>query len=142
MMDGTEKKKLQQDLHLSKIELDKTYAAKEDFLATMSHEIRTPLNSVIGMAYLLQENNTDIAQNERLEALKFSADNLLGLINDVLDYSKISGGKLNLEKRNFNPHLILVNIHKSYLNIATCNGIEFLLHIDEKLPLFIETDEL
>ncbi len=142
MVDSTEKVKLRKELLLSKIELDKTYAAKEDFLATMSHEIRTPLNSVIGMAYLLQENNTDPSQNERIEVLKFSADNLLGLINDVLDYTKISEGKLILENRNFNLVILLNNIHKSYLDKYQSNGGKLILDINSNVPIHVVSDEL
>lgn len=70
---------------------------KSDFLSTMSHELRTPLNSVIGIAGLLISDNTNAKQKEQLDVLKFSAEGLLSLINDILDINKIESGKLELE---------------------------------------------
>lgn len=76
-------------LHLSK--------AKEMFLSVMSHEIRTPLNAVLGLSRILQEENTNPSQAQTLDLLRFSAENLLSLINDILDFTKIETGNLELE---------------------------------------------
>lgn len=142
MVDITYKKALEIDLQKSKLEVEKVYAAKDDFLATMSHEIRTPLNSVIGMAYLIEQNNNDLLQKERLEVLNFSANNLLALINDVLDYSKINEGKLTLEERNFDLIVLLENIKKSNIDKASSNGILITFSLDVNLPRFVNSDEL
>ncbi len=75
--------------------------AKSEFLATMSHEIRTPMNGVIGMANILADENPHPHQKENLEILKFSANNLLYLINDILDLAKIDSGKISLEQKDF-----------------------------------------
>ncbi|RYY21278.1 MAG: ATPase, partial [Chitinophagaceae bacterium] len=72
--------------------------AKSEFLSTMSHEIRTPLNSVIGMAHLLQRNNPRKDQHENFEVLLFSANNLLSIVNNILDYNKIEAGKIHFEQ--------------------------------------------
>lgn len=83
-------------------QLIKAIKAKSDFLSTMSHELRTPLNSVIGMAHLLEIDQLDKEQKENLGILKFSAESLLTLINDILDFNKIDSGKIELETIPFN----------------------------------------
>ncbi len=73
---------------------------KSEFLSTMSHEIRTPLNVVIGMAHVLLRNQPREDQKESMNVLLFSANNLLSIVNDILDYNKIEAGKVNFEQIN------------------------------------------
>jgi signal transduction histidine kinase len=84
--------------------------AKSEFLSTMSHEIRTPLNSVIGMSHLLLKNNPRPDQEEQLDIMLFSANNLLGIVNDILDYNKIEAGKIALETTEMDLLAIVKNI--------------------------------
>ena len=86
------------ELNKAKQKAEELAKSKAEFLATMSHEIRTPMNGMIGMANILNEENPRADQKENLEILKFSADNLLNLINDVLDLAKIETGNIELEK--------------------------------------------
>ncbi len=88
-------------LNIAKDAAEQLAKAKTEFLATMSHEIRTPMNGVIGMANILADENPRPDQKENLEILRFSADNLLHLINDILDLAKIDSGKIVLEQKNF-----------------------------------------
>jgi len=114
--------------------------AKEDFLSMMSHEIRTPLNVVIGMTYLLLEQNPNPDQLRLINTLKFSSDNLLRLINDLLDFSKIKAGKLVFENIDFNLKEFIWNIFESYKLQLDSSRVELALNIDEKIPAYVNGD--
>jgi PAS domain S-box-containing protein len=114
--------------------------AKEDFLSMMSHEIRTPLNVVIGMTYLLLEQNPNPDQLRLINTLKFSSDNLLRLINDLLDFSKIKAGKLVFENIDFNLKEFIWNIFESYKLQLDSSRVELALDIDKKIPAYINGD--
>jgi signal transduction histidine kinase/CheY-like chemotaxis protein len=75
---------------------------KEQFLANVSHEIRTPMNGVLGMAHLLNKTNPTKEQEEYIDAIKISANNLMVIINDILDFSKINAGKIEFNETEFN----------------------------------------
>ncbi|PST84071.1 hypothetical protein C7T94_04870 [Pedobacter yulinensis] len=96
--DITERKAFEAEIIDAKEQALRLSEAKEMFLSVMSHEIRTPLNAVIGMTNLLLDNDPKESQLADLNILKFSADNLLSIINDILDFTKIETGKLQLEK--------------------------------------------
>ncbi|MGD9328431.1 MAG: PAS domain S-box protein [Cyclobacteriaceae bacterium] len=114
--------------------------AKEDFLSMMSHEIRTPLNVVIGMTYLLLEQDPNPDQLRLINTLKFSSDNLLRLINDLLDFSKIKAGKLVFENIDFNVKEFIWNIFESYKLQLDSSRVELTLDIDDKIPAYINGD--
>lgn len=96
--------------NLQREKMSQLAQTKSDFLSTMSHELRTPLNSVIGIAGLLISDNTNAKQKEQLDVLKFSAEGLLSLINDILDINKIESGKLELENAPFDLERLLKGI--------------------------------
>ena len=118
-----EEKRLLQD----KIIAEKAMEAKAKFLASMSHEIRTPIQTIIGMTELLFDTRLDHEQAEYSRQVKFSAEVLLSLVNDILDYTKIEAGKMNLEHISFNleqiveqaVEMIALEAHKKGLCIAT-----------------------
>jgi len=93
---------------------EEVLSAREVFFSTMNHEIRTPLNVVIGMSHLLLDQNPREDQQSFLNTLKFSSENLLILINDLLDFSKMQAGKLEFESREFNLEDFVNNIFESY----------------------------
>jgi len=110
------------------------------FLSTMSHELRTPLNGVIGMTHLLKDTALD-EQKETLNILEFSANNLLSVINDVLDYNKSELDKIELEQLPVNLTGLMGKIHSGLNNKAAEKGLRLQLEIDDRLKkLMVLTD--
>lgn len=114
--------------------------AKDDFLSTMSHEIRTPLNAVIGLSHLLLLEEPKKAQLENLHGLKYSSEHLLELINDILDFNKITSGSLELEDTDFSIDRILNGLQSIFLNKAKEKGIRFIIKRDNALPTMLMGD--
>ncbi len=107
--------------------------AKSEFLSIMSHEIRTPLNAVIGMTYLLQEDKPRPDQKPHLEAMLFSAKNLLNIVNDILDFSKIEAGKITIEAIPIDPATIAQSVIATYRSVAEEKNIALRLVVDARL---------
>lgn len=124
--DVTDIKETEETLKRAKEAAEETGKSKEVFLANMSHEIRTPLNGIIGLSNLLTKTELNSTQTEYLKAIKYSADNLLVIINDILDLAKIEAGKLMLEKIDFDLTDITKKTLKSLTYKAEEKGIELL----------------
>ncbi len=107
--------------------------AKSEFLSTMSHEIRTPLNAVIGMTHLMLHNEPRPDQKEDLDVLLFSANNLLSIVNNILDYNKIEEGKIGFESIPMDLPAIARNIIAGLKNTAQEKSIRLLTDIDSRL---------
>jgi PAS domain S-box-containing protein len=132
--DITQRKQVEQEMLESREQALQLSEAKEMFLSVMSHEIRTPLNAVIGMTHLLLDNNPKASQIDDLNILKFSGENLLHIINDILDFTKIETGNLQLESSPFDLHTLCVDIINSLQVSAGKNGNQLILIYDDRIP--------
>jgi PAS domain S-box-containing protein len=140
IIDITAKKKVELELISAKEKALQLNRAKDMFISVMSHEIRTPLNAVIGMSNLLTEDNTNESQRENLSILKFSADNLMSLINDLLDFTKIETGNVELEKANVDLRKAVNGVASSMQFKAKEKGIYIKAHVAEEVPQIIIGD--
>jgi PAS domain S-box-containing protein len=138
--DITQKKHDETTLLQAKDEALKAARVKSDFLSNMSHEIRTPMNAIIGITDLLMERLKDTLNIEYLQSIKSSADNLLYIINDILDLSKIESGKITFELVPFNPLKQLAEIKKSFEHQAKEKNIELSIQNNPKIPEHIMGD--
>ncbi|MFQ3574883.1 MAG: response regulator [Cytophagales bacterium] len=134
LMDISATKIAEKEALENKIKSEELVKSKENFLAVMSHELRTPMNAVIGMSHLLLQENPREDQVEYLKTLKFSADNLMVIINDVLDYSKLEAGKVTFERISFNLQEYVERLCKSFEPKVKEKRIDLKLDYDSKIP--------
>jgi two-component system sensor histidine kinase/response regulator len=140
--DITDQQKATQELISAKEVAEKASEFKSEFLSIMSHEIRTPMNAVIGITNLLMSEDPKAEQVEYLNILKFSAENLLAIINDILDYNKIEAGKLELNIAKFNIFQLVQKIQKSFYPKAAEKLLEIELILDKTIPESIMGDQM
>ena len=123
-------------------EVERANRAKSDFLATMSHEIRTPLNAILGMADLLAESGLKAEQRRYVEVFQRAGGNLLGLINDILDLSKVEAGHLELEAVEFELGEVIGRVLELTRVKAASKGLEVGSRLAERLPAVLIGDPL
>lgn len=121
-------------------DLFKANNAKSEFLATMSHEIRTPLNTLIGYNQVLENTGLSESQKKAVSISKFAAKNLMNIINNILDFSKLENNKFELENIVFDLNDYIVNIKNVFLNEVNRRGLYFKLEIEKNMPRFVYGD--
>lgn len=122
-----------QNLLQAKEEADKANLAKSQFLATMTHELRTPLNGALGMMQLLSNTQLNAEQNHYLLIARESSELLLNIVNNILDFSEIEKGELQLQEKYFDINAIFDNLLTPLSYEAKKKGLEFTAHIDPQL---------
>ncbi|CCO25155.1 response regulator [Maridesulfovibrio hydrothermalis] len=130
----TERKNMERELIEARDAAEKANRFKSRFLASMSHEIRTPLNAVIGMTDLTLRSELNSEQTDSLEIVRLSADQLLTLINDILDLSKVEARMLKLENNDFSLSEALYAVIKSMEPQAREKGLVLSMDLDEEAP--------
>ena len=120
-------------LNIEKERAEKSEQIKQDFLANMSHEIRTPMNAVLGMTHLVLDTPLDEKQKFYLEGIRKSGDNLLHIINDILDLSKIEAGKMELDKIDFSIRDTVDQVKQMLQHRAAEKDIELLARVDSEV---------
>lgn len=140
--DISAQKSYQEQLIKSKQLAEYGKKAKETFLANMSHELRTPVNGIIGLSNLLRKTELTDQQSSMIELLEVSSQSLLGVINDVLDISKIDAGKFSIIRSPNNLYDLLRSVYRLLKFKADEEFIEFFLEIDPEVPEFLVFDSL
>jgi PAS domain S-box-containing protein len=136
----SDRKNYEQELRLARRKAEEAAKAKADFLSMMSHEIRTPMNAIIGLSNLLQQTGLSPQQQQYMQILQTSSENLLNLLNNILDFSKIEAGKVPLEERPFNIRQLVYGIFHGLNVKAEEKGLRVQVDIDEQVPAWVAGD--
>ncbi len=127
--DISQREKIHQELEIATLKAEESTRAKSMFLANMSHEIRTPMNAIIGMTFLALQTGLNMRQQDYIDKIQLAAQSLLRVINDILDYSKIEAGKLELENVPFRLEDSVSNVLILQRQYAMDKGLELLLDL-------------
>ena len=135
VLDISERKRMEEELVRARLGADAAAQAKSEFLANMSHEIRTPLNGILGLSYLLEAESVPDNLRPMMGLIRTSGEVLRRVVDDVLDFSKIDSGKLELEEKPFDLRACLQWSFDLFREAAEEKHLEYKLHMDEMLPV-------
>ncbi len=128
------------EMRLAQLKAQQANQSKSEFLANMSHEIRTPMNAIIGFTELLDEEIEEPRLKSFVQTIQLAGNNLLSLINDILDLSKIEAGKFQIEKTPCNPHALFSELGDVFMMKIREKDIDFILDIDPVIPQSLQLD--
>ncbi len=140
ILDITDRKLAEQELKIAKEKAEEATYAKSRFLATMSDEIKTPLNHIMGMTEMISDSNLSISQKENLDVINLSVNNLLNIFNDILDFSNIETGKLEIIFAEFNLRNQISMIISQNKILMNSKGLKFDVDINQNIPQFVIGD--
>lgn len=140
LRDVSERRQREAYLQEAKERAEAAARSKSQFLANMSHEIRTPMNGILGMADLLQGSSLTQEQQESVDVIRESAQALLRVLNDVLDFSKLEAGQLQLQRKPLQLSRLLDQVQALYEEQARKQGLVFAVDLDEQLPQWVLGD--
>ena len=129
------------DIYMAKKQAEKAARLKSKFVSTISHEIRTPLNAILGTCYQLELNNQQENLTADLGILHLASDNLLSLINDVLDFTKLDSGKSTIKVSQFNLKELLKSLQQFSSNLASNKNLKLNVSFSSELPKIVSTDK-
>jgi len=130
---GRQQQMMIKKLNDSEKQIRESAAVKEQFLANMSHEIRTPMNAILGFTNLLKKTSLDTHQMQYVDFIHSSGENLLSLINDILDLSKIEAGMMQLERQPFSLNGLISSVEIMFRDKARTKGLQFEVQVDQSI---------